>query len=353
MYKSLILLAGTALGVAALAPTASAQTANVVAVEGTTLSVGGGSAFLTLPDTRFTFRYDNDSGDTVRKQDNLDFSDYGGGLAGSIQTPLGGWVGAVHGFWSSISNDNTNTCKNTGSTTCAAANLVDQPGPSTVSAVDVLKARTSKDVDLWGAAVELDRPTGAPMMPGLFHSTYWGAGFDVRGLDQDMRIKGHDFTTDLFRYDETLNTTYYGGFISFGGEYTLGMLGIGGLWERWGLRSFFEAHAGLYSANTDYNGRFTPVGLDPSKLGLSQNDVAFIGGIKFETRKQLSPRTSLSLLSEYEYYSSVPDMRYNDGDGGADGIVNKTQIGNDSAFSERTSLRLNIGLGSAGLYPAQ
>jgi hypothetical protein len=80
------------------------------------------------------------------------------------------------------------------------------------------------------------------------------------------------------------------------------------VWERWGLRSFFEAHAGLYSANTDYNGRFTPVGLDPSKLGLSQNDVAFIGGIKFETRKQLSPRTSL---------------------------------------------RLNIGLGSAGLYPAQ
>ena len=99
-----------------------------------------------MPDTRFTFRYDNDSGDTVRKQDNLDFSDYGGGLTGSIQTPLGGWVGAVHGFWSSISNDNTNTCKNTGSTTCAAANLVDQPGPSTVSAVDVLKhgrARTS------------------------------------------------------------------------------------------------------------------------------------------------------------------------------------------------------------------
>jgi len=77
--------------------------------------------------------------------------------------------------------------------------------------------------------------------------------------------------------------------------------------------------------------------LDPSKLGLSQNDVAFIGGIKFETRKQLGPRTSLSLLSEYEYYSSVPDMRYNDGDGGADGIVNKTQIGNDSAFSGRTS----------------
>jgi hypothetical protein len=204
------------------------------------------------------------------------------------------WQAAVHGFWSSISNDNTNTCKNTGSTTCAAADLVDQPGPSTVSAVDVLKARTSKDVDLWGAAVELDRPTGAPMMPGLFHSTYWGAGFDLRGLDQDMRIKGHDFTTDLFRYDETLNTTYYGGFISFGGEYTLGMLGMGGLWERWGLRSFFEAHAGLYSANTDYDGRFTPVGLDPSKLGLSQNDNR---GVILVLAKQRQARARAELLA--------------------------------------------------------
>jgi hypothetical protein len=214
-----------------------------------------------------------------------------------------------------------------------------------VSAVDTLIARSSKDVDLWGVAVELDRPTGRPMMPGLFHATYWGAGFDVRGLDQDMTIKGRDGTTDLFHYNETVDTTYYGGFISFGGEYTLGMLGMGGLWERWGLRSFFEAHAGLYSANTDYDGRFTPTGLDPSRLDLSQNDVAFIGGIKFETRKQIGPRTSLSLLSEYEYYSWVPDMRYNDSSNG------ETSIDDGDAFSGRTSLRLNIGLGSSGLYP--
>lgn len=353
MHKSLHLFAATALSAVALTQPASAQTATVVATDGTTISVGGGTAFLTLPDTRFTFRYDNDSGDTVHKQQNLDysaFSDYGGGFTGSIQTPLGGWVGAVHGHFSSMSNDRTNTCRNTGSTTCAAADLVDEPGPSTVSAVDTLKARTNKDVDLWGVAVELDRPTGTPMMPGLFHGTYWGAGFDVRGLDQDMTIKGHDETTDLFRYKETVDTTYYGGFISFGGEYTLGMLGMGGLWERWGLRSFFEAHAGLYSANTDYDGSFTPAGFDTSKLGLSRDDVAFIGGIKFETRKQISPRASLSLLSEYEYYSWVPDLRYNDGDNGAEGIVNKTQIGDDDAFSGRTSLRLNIGLGSAGLY---
>jgi hypothetical protein len=51
-----------------------------------------------------------------------------------------------------------------------------------------------------------------------------------------------------------------------------------------------------------------------SKLGLSDDPVTFIGGVKFETRKQFSPRTSLSLLSEYDWYSWVPAMRYNDGD---------------------------------------
>jgi hypothetical protein len=42
--------------------------------------------------------------------------------------------------------------------------------------------------------------------------------------------------------------------------------------------------------------------------------------------------------------------RYNDGDGKANGIVNGTHITDDDAFSERTSLRLNIGLGPAQLY---
>ena len=72
--------------------------------------------------------------------------------------------------------------------------------------------------------------------------------------------------------------------------------------------------------------------------------------MKFETRKQFSPRTSLSLLSEYDWYSWVPAMRYNDGDGNAKGIVNGTHITDGDAFSQRTSLRFNIGLGPAALY---
>ncbi len=116
------------------------------------------------------------------------------------------------------------------------------------------------------------------------------------------------------------------------------------------MRSFVDAHLGVYDASTDYNGRFLPNGALSTKLDLSQDDVAVIAGLKFETRKQISQRASLSLLSEYEWYSFVPDMKYNDGDTGTNGIINRTHIGDGDAFSNRTSLRLNIGLGPAALY---
>ena len=69
------------------------------------------------------------------------------------------------------------------------------------------------------------------------------------------------------------------------------------------MRSFIDLHAGIYGANADYNGHFVGRGIGGSKLGLSDDQVTFIGGVKFETRKQFSPRTSLSLLSEYDWYS--------------------------------------------------
>ncbi|GBE43582.1 hypothetical protein BMS3Bbin10_01662 [bacterium BMS3Bbin10] len=68
-----------------------------------------------------------------------------------------------------------------------------------------------------------------------------------------------------------------------------------------------------------------------------------------ETRKLLGRRATLSLRSEYEYYSYVPEMAYNTVDipttpftaGRQDGTV----IGSDAAFSARTSIRLTIKLG--------
>ena len=159
---------------------------------------------------------------------------------------------------------------------------------------------------------------------------------------------------ELFNYRRAVQLqrdaryTYYG-YFTIGGEYSL----FPALYGGWGLRSFIDLHAGIYGANADYNGHFVGRGIGGSKLGLSDDQVTFIGGVKFETRKEFSPRTSLSLLSEYDWYSWVPAMRYNDGDGKSNGIVNGTHITDGDAFSQRTSLRFNIGLGPAQLYAPQ
>jgi hypothetical protein len=84
--------------------------------------------------------------------------------------------------------------------------------------------------------------------------------------------------------------------------------------------------------------------VDSSRLSLLNDKATAIAGLGFETRKQIGPRTSLSLLSEYEWYSSVPQMQYDNlSDSG-------TKLGEDSAFATRTTFRLNIGLGPAALY---
>lgn len=368
MAKSLRLLAGVLLGTltvatqAAIAQTALEQDAALqdtayMTVGQAVISLGGGFAYLTLPDTRYTFRYKSKgNGDTISKQKNDAFDEYGGGFSGSIATPLGGafgmpWVGAVHGYWSTFEDSNRTRCTTTNSSICAAADIVDKPGPSTVSVFGTLTSHTNRDVDSWGVAFELTTPHPRPLLlPSIVKSTHWGVAFDVRGLDQDLHIKGSTAgTSNLFNYRETLDTTYYGAYITFGGEYSL----FPALYSGWGLRSFIDLHAGIYGADADYSGRFTGKGIGGSSLGLSDDEVAFIGGVKFETRKQFGARTSLSLLSEYDWYSWVPAMRYNDGDGPAKGIVNRTHITDDDAFSQRTSLRLNIGLGPARLYAPQ
>ena len=80
-----------------------------------------------------------------------------------------------------------------------------------------------------------------------------------------------------------------------------------------------------------------------SKISQSTDELAFIGTISLETRKQIGMRTSLSLWTDYEYISSVPQLRYADAN-------RPTQIDDEGVFASRTMLRLNIGLGSTQLY---
>jgi hypothetical protein len=197
-------------------------------------------------------------------------------------------------------------------------------------------------VDYWGGQVEFKFARAEPVhtRPDLYRNDYFILGADVRGLDQDNRLRGSDPSIAFVTaYNETLDTTYYGGYVGFGGEYTMPI--IGGIGDGWGLRTFISGRAGLYSAETDYRGRFNPIG--PCCLSKSDDELAFIGSISLETRKPIGPRSSVSLWTDYEYISSVPEMRYAD-EGGT------TRIDDDGLFASRTMLRLNIGLGPDQLY---
>jgi hypothetical protein len=225
-----------------------------------------------------------------------------------------------------------------------------------------LTTTARRDVDYWGASAEArfgKAPAPVPDQGGyLFRLAYVGLGSDVRGIHQDneLRLRGDNSPVN---YSETLDTTYAGAFLSVGGDYNLlGYLGIGG---SWGIRSLLSLRGGLYNASTDYDGRFS-ARETTTRLGLSNDELAFIGAASFETRKQFGRRTSLSLVTDYEWYSFAPKMKYVNADRNGcsevedgplfncPGTVNRTHISDDDAFEVRTTLRLNIALGAAGLY---
>lgn len=341
MRVAIRVVALTAIGAAAFAPAVHAQDMTTYTFGGTTIWVGGGVQFLSLPDIRFT----EQNGRRQRNSES-DWLDFGGAAGAGIETALGIWgnhrvTGSVKGFFANIETDDRKRC-NGGPVDC----VVIDPATGLAFASSSLSTKTDRDADYWGGQVELKFGRLEPVhaKPNLYRNDYFIVGADVRGIDQDNHLRGPIGTnfTD-FSYKETLDTTYVGGYIGLGGEYSLGFLTGGGLYERLGLRTFIAGRAGLYNAETDYDGRFA-TGAFASKISESNDELAFIGTVSLETRKQIGMRTSLSLWTDYEYISSVPKMRYANDDG------RPTQIDDEGVFASRTMLRLNIGLGSQQLY---
>ena len=102
MRMSIRLLAATAIGVAAFMPAAHAQDMTTATFNGTTIWVGGGVQFLSLPDIKFTWR------DGHRQTNSeSDWLDFGGAVGGGFETALGFWggyrvTGGIKGFWANI-----------------------------------------------------------------------------------------------------------------------------------------------------------------------------------------------------------------------------------------------------------
>jgi len=177
-------------------------------------------------------------------------------------------------------------------------------------------------------------------------------GADIRGIDQKIDLDATFLAsnTQVATLDENLDTRYYGGYLAYGGDYSLPI--VGNMTSGLGLKSTFQLRGGVYYADTDYDGTSVlGVGLITKNVSLSRSETAFIGGLTLETSKQFGARTTLSLRSDYEYYSYVPDMKYNENGGAVViGPRNGTSIGSDGAFSARTMLRLTIKLGPDSVF---
>ena len=372
MRYSIRALAAAAFGAAVFVPAAQAQDMTTYSFGGTTLYIGGGFQYLSLPDIKFTGAAKLTGADefsNFRPLKNIDFNEYGPAAGAGIETAIGYWNGmrvtaGVKGFYTWLENSNRTTCLTGSGAVCLA---IDPTGEDAFGASGFpFITKTERDVDYWGGQVEFKFGHAKPVhaKPNFYRNDYFIVGADIRGIDQNTklvnRVSGVGLDQPFFTYNETLDTTYYGGYIGIGGEYSFGFIpflgsavkGVGGIYDRFGLRTFINLRGGLYNAETDYHGRFAapavPAAMFPafsSRLSKSDDELAFIGTVSLETRKQLGQRTSLSLWTDYEYISSVPDMRYTNGD-------RPTRIEDDDAFATRTMLRLNIGLGSAQLYPA-
>ena len=354
MRHSIRVLAAAALSAAAFAPAAQAQDMTTATFNGTTVYVGGGFQYLSLPEIRFTGRgsvnmVPGGLDINIHREKNSQFGEYGGGAGAGIETALGYWGGSrvtvgVKGFWTALDHDTRTRCH---APTCI---VIDPTGNAFDFGPPTLVNHTEREVDYWGGSAELKFGHGQPThtKPDVYRNDYFIIGADVRGIDQDIKMRGQFEDLAIYGLKETIDTTYVGGYVGLGGEYSFGFIpgvkNVGGLYDRLGLRTFINVRAGLYNAETDYDGRFA-FGLFPfdSRLTKSSDELAFIGTVSLETRKQIGQRTSLSLWTDYEYISSVPKIRYADYGG-------TTRIDDDWAWGSRTMLRLNIGFGSAQLY---
>ncbi len=334
-------------------------------VGGATVSVGAGTAILTLPDVPSIVTLRQFAVPNIFIRDfkaSKDFEDEVGlNINASIAVPTSAnQAFSLDGFWANIDGDSSFTCSPTAVQACNIWPIFD----SSPTAVEIrglgngVTSNVEREVDQWGVSLE----SQWTMNPGVMgvtrapHRRYFAVGADIRGIDQDLDIlmtSSGAGITGVATYSEDLDTRYYGAYAAWGGDYS--PLLLKGLWSRWGLQSSFRFQGGIYNSQTDYDGNLVDniaAGAGAtSALSLSNDEISFIGGLKLETRKRIGRRATLSLKSEYEYYSYVPKMIYNQVDQtGAFGLLGPggqvgTFIRDDSAFSARTSLRLTIKLG--------
>ena len=346
LWFAAIAMAGSAVSASADQFSGSAQIGN------TLVTLGAGGAIIVLPDTRSLMTRGNNSLPLELYETFKLSEDYGeekgAGFDISFETPLdNGNDLIVSGFFQSFDQENRYACVSPNlQIGCTVTALVDSDPDffdSSRSASNTYLGEGSRQVNHLGVDLGVRAPADAIIPGGSFL-----LGVDFRQIDQkiheDSRFPNG---AKIHSYSESLTTNYYGGYV--GAELELGEPAVSGFGGS-GLTTNLFAKGGIYFADTQYDGSLT--GFADQKLSLNSGDTAFIGSVGFETTLPLAPNIHISLVGKAEYYSFVPEMRYNQIDEAAFfGIVQQangqdgTVIGNSDAFSGSLMLRLIVELG--------
>jgi hypothetical protein len=261
----------------------------------------------------------------------------------------------LKGFYGYYEASQNAICDGTGpfGPDCVYLNIKDvhPNGDNNTGPFGLFHTRTKREAHYWGAAVEMNfshetRSGSLKDEVVVTEPSNWRVGLGVRGLHQKTKLHGEDVNVpDPVKYDEALNTYYYGGFIGYGRTIPLGG----------GFSLGVSAEGGLYYGDTDYKGRYVayiPIGpntyvTDEGRLRLDHNDLAFIGSSKLELNRAFNWGTA-GIYGEIEYLSYAPRVYYNDYDRVAGppfdivGPVGRTKILSDDAWNATVGARISV-----------
>ncbi len=314
--------------------------------EGVIVEADIGYSMLYLPDVNFSLRkqylFPSPTLETFEDHDGEleDGIRFGLGLYGPQVSLFGTQaVLGIKGFYSHFDDtqDNVNCVAPDNNIACGFSLLVDNPGANEIAIDDngTFIATTNREVHHYGFSLEARTAANAFNTPLQFKG-----GLGYRTIEQQTTILGiltGDSVvggSDTLRYDEDLDTDYYGAYLGVVGTTKLGN----------NLSLTLDGDIGLYYADVNYSGRTTfdnntpaatlPGNAPSQDLSLSDNDVAIIASLKAELEQNLG-NLKVGIFALGEYYSYAPMIRYNDIDRNniTQGNIDGTRIDDDDAWS--------------------
>lgn len=332
-----------------IAPLAQAQSAS-----GPTIEADIGYSMLHLPDVRFSLKKQYLwPSPTIQT-----FEDHNGALEDGVRFGLGAYSPSfslngtqaqigIKGFYVQFSDsqNNVNCVAPNMVFACGFSLLIDNPGAvgqeiPTDNEIPIdddgtLIAGSKRNVDHYGAALELRSGPNAFNTP--FHLR---SGLELRAIDQQTTVIGTLTGNSVFglsdtlRYDEDLDTKYYGAYVG-----TTGTINLGN-----GLSLSLDGDIGVYYTTVKYSGSTTYdnntptatlAGSAPSQdLDLSTNKTTVITSLKARLEQNFGA-VKIGVFALGEWYSYAPTVRYNDIDrpNVFQGNIDGTHLAEDEAWS--------------------